>query len=205
MASSLEENLCCSICLNIYSDPVVLSCSHSCCECLRQCWTEETHRACPLCRSKVSKDPPPNLVLKNVCEAYVQSQEGTATGQQGTACSIQEALTEQKKELTQTLPDLADGAHVSSERREAAQRLLGAEPLSEGLHRWDVDVSHSRYWELGVGSRCQRLPGVLSELWKIGVSQDQCKAGTLSGRPTALSLPRAPRTVRLESAFVSEN
>ncbi|KAJ4943557.1 hypothetical protein JOQ06_006057 [Pogonophryne albipinna] len=48
MASRLEEDLCCSVCHDIFKDPVVLSCSHSFCRaCLQSWWTEKVTE-CPL-------------------------------------------------------------------------------------------------------------------------------------------------------------
>uniref|UniRef100_A0AAR2KCS2 RING-type domain-containing protein n=1 Tax=Pygocentrus nattereri TaxID=42514 RepID=A0AAR2KCS2_PYGNA len=52
MASShtkLEENLKCSICLEIFKDPVVLHCSHSFCKaCLDGSWNGKEVKECPL-------------------------------------------------------------------------------------------------------------------------------------------------------------
>uniref|UniRef100_A0A8C6SHG9 B30.2/SPRY domain-containing protein n=1 Tax=Neogobius melanostomus TaxID=47308 RepID=A0A8C6SHG9_9GOBI len=75
--------------------------------------------------------------------------------------------------------------------------VLGAEGLSAGVHSWDVDVSGSGYWAVGVASRCERLPGVLSELWRVSWSPDGLEAGTLTGRPAVLPLARGPHTVRV--------
>uniref|UniRef100_A0A673ASX9 Tripartite motif containing 35-13 n=1 Tax=Sphaeramia orbicularis TaxID=375764 RepID=A0A673ASX9_9TELE len=63
----------CPLCLEIFKDPVVLSCSHSFCKnCLRNWWAEQPHNECPVCKRRTSKDDPPrNLVLKNVCEALM--------------------------------------------------------------------------------------------------------------------------------------
>uniref|UniRef100_A0A673AQ10 Uncharacterized protein n=1 Tax=Sphaeramia orbicularis TaxID=375764 RepID=A0A673AQ10_9TELE len=63
----------CPICLEIFKDPVVLSCSHSFCKnCLRNWWAEKPLHVCPVCKRRSSRDDPPrNLVLKNVCEALM--------------------------------------------------------------------------------------------------------------------------------------
>ncbi|KAM9843607.1 zinc-binding protein A33 isoform 2-T2 [Aulostomus maculatus] len=67
-----EEDLTCPVCCDIFTDPVLLSCSHSFCRgCLKRCW-ESGLRECPVCRKKSSKaSPPSNLALKNVCEALL--------------------------------------------------------------------------------------------------------------------------------------
>ncbi|XP_015258276.1 PREDICTED: tripartite motif-containing protein 60-like [Cyprinodon variegatus] len=71
MASRLEEDLCCPVCQDVFKDPVVLTCSHSfCMECVKKFWKDKPTRECPICRRiSFSKDPPRNLVLKNLCES----------------------------------------------------------------------------------------------------------------------------------------
>uniref|UniRef100_A0A8C6T484 RING-type domain-containing protein n=1 Tax=Neogobius melanostomus TaxID=47308 RepID=A0A8C6T484_9GOBI len=77
MAFRPEEDLTCLICQDIFKEPVVLSCSHSFCkDCLRSWWREKPTRECPVCKRRSSKsDPPRNLALRNLCEAYVQQRE----------------------------------------------------------------------------------------------------------------------------------
>ncbi|KAI4785454.1 hypothetical protein KUCAC02_037752 [Chaenocephalus aceratus] len=74
MASRLEEDFCCSVCHGVFRDPVVLSCSHSFCrDCLQSWWTEKVIKECPLCKRRSSRsEPPSNLVLKNLCESFLQ-------------------------------------------------------------------------------------------------------------------------------------
>ncbi|XP_059213185.1 E3 ubiquitin-protein ligase TRIM39-like [Centropristis striata] len=81
MASRLEDDLCCSVCHNIFKDPVVLSCSHSFCkDCLQSWWTGKQTRECPVCKRRSSKSEPPcNLVLKNLCESFLQERDQRAS------------------------------------------------------------------------------------------------------------------------------
>ncbi|XP_030296816.1 zinc-binding protein A33-like [Sparus aurata] len=81
MASRLEEDLCCPVCRDVFREPVLLSCSHSFCkDCLQRCWVEKEIRECPLCKRRSSKDKPPvNLVLKNVCETFLQERDQRAS------------------------------------------------------------------------------------------------------------------------------
>ncbi|XP_073346410.1 nuclear factor 7, brain-like [Pagrus major] len=73
MASRLEEDLCCPVCHDVFREPVLLSCSHSFCkDCLQSWWTERQTRECPVCKRRSSMDPPLNLVLKNLCETFLQ-------------------------------------------------------------------------------------------------------------------------------------
>ncbi|XP_036969211.1 zinc-binding protein A33-like [Acanthopagrus latus] len=77
MAARLSEselNYSCPICRDIFRDPVLLTCCHSFCkDCLQNWWAEKLIRECPVCKRRSSKsDPPRNLALKNLCEAFVQ-------------------------------------------------------------------------------------------------------------------------------------
>ncbi|XP_072513086.1 zinc-binding protein A33-like [Salminus brasiliensis] len=70
--TSLEENLTCSICLEIFKKPVVLHCSHSFCEaCLNRIWNQRDLKECPLCRKKAKRTPLNNLALKEACESFI--------------------------------------------------------------------------------------------------------------------------------------
>ncbi|XP_065808406.1 E3 ubiquitin-protein ligase TRIM35-like [Labrus bergylta] len=72
MASRCEEDFCCPACQDVFKDPVLLSCSHSFCRVCLQSWWEVKPLECPVCRM-VSQwsDPPRNLALKNLCEAFL--------------------------------------------------------------------------------------------------------------------------------------
>ncbi|XP_028436347.1 E3 ubiquitin-protein ligase TRIM17-like, partial [Perca flavescens] len=76
MASRSEEDLCCPVCQDIFRDPVVLVCSHSFCkDCLESWWTDKPTRQCPVCRKRSLSNPHVSLVLKNLCEAFIQERD----------------------------------------------------------------------------------------------------------------------------------
>ncbi|KAJ4926863.1 hypothetical protein JOQ06_014607 [Pogonophryne albipinna] len=62
---------------DVFRDPVLLSCSHSFCKaCLQTWWTGKEVKECPVCKRKSSKDEPTcNLVLKNLCETFLQERD----------------------------------------------------------------------------------------------------------------------------------
>ncbi|XP_051804091.1 nuclear factor 7, brain-like [Acanthochromis polyacanthus] len=73
MASRSEEDLCCPVCQDVFTDPVLLSCSHSFCrDCLKTWWRQKPTRDCPVCERRSMYEPPCNLVLKNLCESFRQ-------------------------------------------------------------------------------------------------------------------------------------
>ncbi|KAM6956545.1 zinc-binding protein A33-like [Aplochiton taeniatus] len=68
---TLEEDISCAVCCDTYTDPVVLTCSHSFCrQCIGTYWKDRVIKECPICRCQSPTDSPPgNLVLKNIVEA----------------------------------------------------------------------------------------------------------------------------------------
>ncbi|KAK3543962.1 hypothetical protein QTP70_032185 [Hemibagrus guttatus] len=85
-----EENFSCPVCCEIFKDPVVLLCSHSVCKvCLQKFWETKGSRECPVCRRKSSMDHPPlNLVLKNLCETFLQERSQSSSSGSETVCSL---------------------------------------------------------------------------------------------------------------------
>ncbi|XP_064177226.1 E3 ubiquitin-protein ligase TRIM35-like [Anguilla rostrata] len=86
-----KDELCCSVCHDIFIEPVILKCSHSFCrECLKQYWEEKSSRECPICRRKASReDPPINLALRSIVESYLkQKTERETTDKSDARCSL---------------------------------------------------------------------------------------------------------------------
>ncbi|XP_078804030.1 E3 ubiquitin-protein ligase TRIM35-like [Oryzias latipes] len=74
MSLLLPEDLSCTICRDVFRDPVVLTCSHSYCRaCLQNWWSGKQVLECPVCKKRSSSsDMTSNLVLKKVCEAILE-------------------------------------------------------------------------------------------------------------------------------------
>ncbi|XP_035276455.1 tripartite motif-containing protein 35-like [Anguilla anguilla] len=89
-SSLLEEELSCPVCSEIFRDPVVLSCNHSFCKaCLQQYWEQKGSQECPVCRRRSSKDwPPPNMSLRNACEAFLKERSQRAKAGSEVLCSL---------------------------------------------------------------------------------------------------------------------
>lgn len=69
----------CSICLQVYSVPIVIPCSHSFCyECILKCFSPPTGKGsdrtffqvekCPICRGPIRLDMTPSLVLRDMAD-----------------------------------------------------------------------------------------------------------------------------------------
>ncbi|XP_062854242.1 E3 ubiquitin-protein ligase TRIM39-like [Trichomycterus rosablanca] len=53
-----EEQLLCSICLDVFTDPVSTPCGHNfCMSCLRACWTVASPCQCPVCKEPFPRKP----------------------------------------------------------------------------------------------------------------------------------------------------
>ncbi|XP_069808009.1 E3 ubiquitin/ISG15 ligase TRIM25-like [Dendropsophus ebraccatus] len=74
MASAhLMDELTCSICLNIYTDPVTLRCGHNFCrECIERVLEKSGHCRCPECRAHFAERPAlqRNIALHNIAERF---------------------------------------------------------------------------------------------------------------------------------------
>ncbi|XP_051735962.1 E3 ubiquitin-protein ligase TRIM39-like isoform X8 [Ctenopharyngodon idella] len=75
MASSsgpaLNEELQCSICLEVFTDPVTAPCGHNFCRtCLSECWTNTQTCFCPFCKETFSKRP--DLKINTTLREVVQ-------------------------------------------------------------------------------------------------------------------------------------
>ncbi|XP_040014672.1 E3 ubiquitin-protein ligase TRIM35-like [Xiphias gladius] len=90
MSSRSDEDLSCPVCHDIFKDPVVLSCSHSFCkDCVDRWWRGKKVRECPCCKRRSSKsDPPRNLALKNLCEAFLLERAQRGSVGSDSVCSL---------------------------------------------------------------------------------------------------------------------
>ncbi|XP_051515175.1 E3 ubiquitin-protein ligase TRIM39-like isoform X2 [Myxocyprinus asiaticus] len=70
-SSALNEELQCSICLDVFTDPVTTPCGHNFCKtCLNECWKNTQNCSCPLCNETFSKRP--DLKINTTLREFVQ-------------------------------------------------------------------------------------------------------------------------------------
>ncbi|XP_059814170.1 zinc-binding protein A33-like isoform X1 [Hypanus sabinus] len=69
-AESWTEEVFCSICLDFFTDPVILECGHNFCRsCITQCWEREQRNSCPECREEFAdRTLRVNRALANLAE-----------------------------------------------------------------------------------------------------------------------------------------
>ncbi|KAM4714666.1 E3 ubiquitin-protein ligase TRIM39-like [Anableps anableps] len=68
--SALEKNLTCSICMEIFTDPVTTPCGHSFCrKCLELSISPyRMNDMCPLCKKHLSRNPDVSIVLRDITQ-----------------------------------------------------------------------------------------------------------------------------------------
>ncbi|XP_078139897.1 E3 ubiquitin-protein ligase TRIM39-like isoform X1 [Centroberyx gerrardi] len=89
MPLTVEEDLSCPVCHDIFKDPVILSCSHSFCKaCLQEWWRRKQIHECPVCKKRSKRQPPRNLALKNLCEAFLLERDQRASAESELLCSL---------------------------------------------------------------------------------------------------------------------
>ncbi|XP_028310724.1 nuclear factor 7, brain [Gouania willdenowi] len=141
-----EEDLTCPVCCDIFTDPVLLSCSHSFCRtCLKNCW-DTGLRECPVCRKKTSKsNPPSNLALRNVCETLLMVKRQSLALEDELSCIVHGeklklfCLVDKQPICVVCLSSRSHKSHECSPVEEAlldckAELALSVESLQEKLH-----------------------------------------------------------------------
>nr|XP_014353424.1 PREDICTED: E3 ubiquitin-protein ligase TRIM39-like [Latimeria chalumnae] len=90
----MEDEMTCSVCQELFKDPVTLRCGHNFCqECVCEYWKGKTSQSCPICRDdSATSDLKTNHTLRNIVDIY--KKEGKKVkGESKPVCS------QHKKEL----------------------------------------------------------------------------------------------------------
>uniref|UniRef100_A0A673JJW0 Uncharacterized protein n=1 Tax=Sinocyclocheilus rhinocerous TaxID=307959 RepID=A0A673JJW0_9TELE len=85
------EDLTCPVCCEIFSFPVILSCTGHIVskECLQKFWETRNTQECPICKRRSSKcEPLPNLVLKTLCESFTEKKRQISSTGSEVVCSL---------------------------------------------------------------------------------------------------------------------
>uniref|UniRef100_A0A671W4F1 RING-type domain-containing protein n=1 Tax=Sparus aurata TaxID=8175 RepID=A0A671W4F1_SPAAU len=85
--SKIISDLLCSVCLDVYKEPVVLTFGHSFCNaCIQRWWRQEATLDCPYCKQPSShRNPPRNL---NLCEAFLLERTERLSTSPESLCSL---------------------------------------------------------------------------------------------------------------------
>ncbi|XP_051273399.1 E3 ubiquitin-protein ligase TRIM35-like isoform X3 [Dicentrarchus labrax] len=78
---TITEDLSCSVCDSIFTDPVTLQCGHNFCRsCVHKHWEKTISRKCPLCQQVTDSESPINFNLKSLCKNYSERGWGEPSG-----------------------------------------------------------------------------------------------------------------------------
>ncbi|XP_041635340.1 E3 ubiquitin-protein ligase TRIM39-like [Cheilinus undulatus] len=64
----LEKHVTCTICMDLFRDPVTTACGHSFCKKCLSCNFQYNDMMCPLCKTPLSRHPDVNIVLRDIVE-----------------------------------------------------------------------------------------------------------------------------------------
>lgn len=89
---SIEFTITCSICMEMYTDPVTLTCGHNyCLGCIERTWNnqDEDDTCCPICRRRFKNRPElsKNLVLCQIVEFCQSTKSAKKTNEHCTYCT----------------------------------------------------------------------------------------------------------------------
>lgn len=142
-SSTMEDELTCPVCLELFADPLLLPCSHSICKkCLQDIMDNRIKAGkdgldCPSCRkshpvnkSKVGKLPR-NLALENIVFRYQEMQS--------------QSLTKQKKSFDLT-PDLQLPLATENVSQEIADSPVFFDESNENCGLCDENTSNKALW-----------------------------------------------------------
>uniref|UniRef100_A0A3Q3EBI9 RING-type domain-containing protein n=1 Tax=Labrus bergylta TaxID=56723 RepID=A0A3Q3EBI9_9LABR len=143
----LKEDLSCPVCLDIFKDPVILSCCHSFCrECVKDCWKEKENKECPVSagqhKKKLQETLEPVKKKLNVFKEVKVKFDQTAEHIQVQARHTERQIKEQFKKLHQFLEE-EEEARLCALREEEEQKSQRMKEEMEALSREIAALSHT--------------------------------------------------------------
>ncbi|KAI2649398.1 E3 ubiquitin-protein ligase TRIM39 [Labeo rohita] len=114
----INEELHCSICLDVFTDPVTTPCGHNFCRaCLNNVWTNTQTCFCPFCKETFSRRP----------DLKINTTRGTVMG--GKVRMIQRALFREEVPGSQCLPRGTNQRQIPLSRTQSLPRGTNQRPL----------------------------------------------------------------------------
>ncbi|KTG38620.1 hypothetical protein cypCar_00010824 [Cyprinus carpio] len=173
----LAEELQCSVCLDVFTDPVSTPCGHNFCKsCLNQFWDNSQECKCPLCKDTFSKRP--NLKINTALRQLVQLfQEKFTLSKTEVLCDIcdERKLKALKSCLAQLVKTQKDVQQIIQERIRKIQDISHSAKLRKKSAEREKIASAELFSVLMRSiERCQaELLEMMEEKQKAAEKQDE--------------------------------
>uniref|UniRef100_A0A8C6U9F7 B30.2/SPRY domain-containing protein n=1 Tax=Neogobius melanostomus TaxID=47308 RepID=A0A8C6U9F7_9GOBI len=213
MASSTpsrsEEQFLCSICLEVFSEPVSTPCGHNFCKrCISQTWDTKAVCKCPLCNKSFSIRPELCTSLSqefNKVFRQLPPKDGLRRVQTfAVDVTLDPDSAHPKLDLSEDLKqvhhtDVKKKLPDSPQRFDTCVNVLGKQSFSSGRFYFEVQVKGKTKWELGVAQNSVNRKGKIiltpkNGFWTIWL-RDKDKYKALAGPSVLLSPLRPPQKV----------
>nr|XP_020504453.1 E3 ubiquitin-protein ligase TRIM39-like [Labrus bergylta]XP_029136052.1 E3 ubiquitin-protein ligase TRIM39-like [Labrus bergylta] len=121
---SMEKHVTCTICMDVFVDPVTTACGHSFC---KKCLLSNNYMTCPWCQKPLHATPDVNIALKNIAEEIkkkIPEKKDVYTGAPGeVACDV--CTGRKLKAKKSCLVCVASYCSTHLQNHSTAQRLKG--------------------------------------------------------------------------------
>ncbi|XP_037611097.1 zinc-binding protein A33-like isoform X8 [Sebastes umbrosus] len=126
------EDLSCSVCHEMFTEPVALHCGHSFCRtCVHKYWRMNVIQKCPLCQKVTDTEPQTNFTLKSLIEKYTRRTPVDPPGGHRNASLHQSSQTpsrtiKEKREAFQRVKQFCDSSveHIKNQRRDTEKKIM---------------------------------------------------------------------------------
>ncbi|XP_014006527.2 E3 ubiquitin-protein ligase TRIM39-like [Salmo salar] len=130
-----EEQFLCSICLDVFTEPVSIPCGHNFCKaCIREYWNSTVLCQCPLCKDTFNRKPEPktNTTLRDVADHFKRMKvtDGEeSSSKPGEVAPVQQMI----QERLQKVKEIKYSVELS--QRDAEREITGSVEVFTALVR----------------------------------------------------------------------
>lgn len=133
-----EEQVHCSICLDVFTNPVSIPCGHNFCQaCILGYWKTSPLYQCPMCKKSFHKRPDisVNTVLREIAEQFkeirVKSTEGRRSGKEGVGKTKKWTMERKVKEDEERLLEKGQTQHLMEELKQKQEEMKKKQETKE--------------------------------------------------------------------------
>uniref|UniRef100_A0A3B4UTF4 Uncharacterized protein n=1 Tax=Seriola dumerili TaxID=41447 RepID=A0A3B4UTF4_SERDU len=161
IASLAEDHFQCSICLNVFSDPVTTPCGHNFCKtCLSEHWDNSELCQCPTCNKRFYMRPEisTNTVIEEI-SVQIKRRKSVTFDQATAGCGLRVTQFGNLRCYKPASPSSSDD--ILDERFDFPM-ILGKKGFTSGRHYWEVQVGLRSNWDVGVAKETVNRTGRVS-------------------------------------------